>query len=95
MANNQMREFQKFLGAEVIYNDGNKYGYNCDFVVIPKCCPMKYGGKQGWVNCGKCDIEYNCQHCGTTKFQDFIKVQGCRIDWIYPDQLAVWINKKM
>jgi hypothetical protein len=87
-----MEEFRKFLGAEVISNEEGGWG-SCNFVVLPRCCPMKDGGKRGWINCRKCMIEYNCENYGTPEFREFLKTQNCRTDWLYPGQLAVWINK--
>ena len=87
-----MEEFKKFLGTKVIYNENNRYGYNCDFIIIPKCCPLKYG-KNGWEECGKCMINYNCNNGGTREFREFLKTMNCHVDWLCPDQLGVWIIK--
>jgi len=85
-----MGEFEKFLGGEVT-NDDDRFDSSCDFIVIPKCCQLIDGGKRGWINCGKCIIEYNCENGGTQEFQEFIKNQNCRVEWLYPHQLGVWI----
>ena len=91
-----MESFRKVLvkqkGSKVIGNEDNGYGYNCDFVIIPGACPMKYG-KCGWTECGKCFLNYNCC-CATTsaEFQEFLKTQNCRADWLNSYQLGVWIK---
>jgi len=94
---NIMDAFKQFLskqkGFEVIENSDNKYGYNCDFVIIEGACPMKYDKKQGWINCNKCILNYDCEHRGTQKFRDLLKTYNCRGDWLSAGQFGVWIKK--
>lgn len=88
-------EFQKLLGSKyrVEKQTKDECGYTCDFVIIQGGCPMRYDKKQGWVNCDKCILNYDCNHCGSNEFEDLLKLYNCKGEWLEGGVFGVWIKK--